>query len=110
MAGLDIQKVVDGMACGAPSLHDLVRRVSDILERCVVHGLTVNSKKSVLAASAIDFVGYKIAPGCIKPDPSKLEAIQKFPVPANRTDLRSFLGLVNQLGKFLPNLSMASRA
>ncbi|XP_059091030.1 uncharacterized protein K02A2.6-like [Tigriopus californicus] len=58
MAGLDIQKVVDDMACGASSLPDLIRRVSDILERCHKYGLTVNLSKSVLASSSIDFVGF----------------------------------------------------
>ncbi|XP_059092245.1 uncharacterized protein LOC131887632 [Tigriopus californicus] len=105
MAGLDIQKVVDDMAVGAPDIPNLIRSVSDILERCVKFGLTVNAKKSVLAASMISFVGFIISPGTITPDPAKIEAIQKFPIPATLTDLRSFLGLANQLGKFLPNLA-----
>jgi hypothetical protein len=32
-------------------------------------------------------------------------AIAKFPVPTDLTTLRGFLGLVNQLGHFLPNLA-----
>ena len=44
----------------------------------------------------------------ISPDPEKTNAISQFPQPQNRTQLRSFLGLVNTLGKFLPDLSIVT--
>ena len=36
---------------------------------------------------------------------SKVEVIVRAPAPKNVTELRSFLGLVNYYGKFLPNLA-----
>jgi hypothetical protein len=39
------------------------------------------------------------------PDPKRTMAIAKFPVPTDLTFLRGFLGLVNQLGHFLPDLA-----
>lgn len=51
MAGLDVHKVVDDMACGAETLPDLGRQVSKVLDRCCTYKLAVNSEKSVLAAS-----------------------------------------------------------
>lgn len=41
----------------------------------------------------------------VSADPSKVQGIKDFPIPANITDLRSFFGLANQLGSFLPDLS-----
>ncbi len=41
----------------------------------------------------------------MKPDPRKIEAITKMPVPTSRAELQRFLGMVNYLGKFIPNLS-----
>ena len=41
----------------------------------------------------------------IKPDDSKIEAIQVMPCPSTRKELERFLGMTNYLGKFLPNLS-----
>jgi hypothetical protein len=38
------------------------------------------------------------------PDTKRTMAIAKFPVPTDLTSLRGFLGLVNQLGHFLPDL------
>ena len=37
--------------------------------------------------------------------PSKVEAVVKAPKPVNVQQLRSFLGLINYYGKFIPNLS-----
>ena len=41
----------------------------------------------------------------IKPDPKKMETIKKWPVPQNVTELQSFLGSVNYLSCFIPDLS-----
>ena len=41
----------------------------------------------------------------IKPDSSKIEAIISMPSPSSRKDLERFLGMINYLGKFIPNLS-----
>ena len=37
--------------------------------------------------------------------PAKIDAIRQAPVPANVSQLRSFLGLINYYARFLPNLS-----
>lgn len=50
------------------------------------------------------FAGFIVSSDGIKPDPAKMMAIQKFPSPKSLTDLRSFVGLANQLGAFVPDL------
>ena len=41
----------------------------------------------------------------MKADPDKVTAIQKFVAPQNVGDVRRFLVMVNQMGKFTPNLA-----
>ena len=41
-------------------------------------------------------------------DPDKVRAIAEFATPANITDLRSFMGLVNKLAEFSPEISPAA--
>ena len=82
------------------------------LKRCFQilsdHGLTVNKQKCKFYRSEIEFYGFIISSEGIKPVESKVEAINKFPRPQNPKEIRSFLGLVNYLGRFIPNLSTLS--
>ncbi|XP_068228046.1 uncharacterized protein [Palaemon carinicauda] len=56
--------------------------------------------KICFAKRVVDFCGYKISSHGYTVDSRKVMAIADFPVPQNITDLRSFMGLVNQLGSF----------
>ena len=44
----------------------------------------------------------------ILPDPAKVEAITQMPRPRSKTEVRRLLGMINYLGKFLPQLSDVS--
>ena len=41
----------------------------------------------------------------VKPNPKKLEAVIAAPIPTDVSQLRSFIGLMNYYGKFIPNLA-----
>ena len=41
----------------------------------------------------------------LKPDPDKVQGIREMPAPTSKQDLKRFLGMVNYLQKFAPNLS-----
>ena len=57
------------------------------------HGITLSVKKFEFAASAVHFCGFNVTKDSFTVDPAKTSAIQDFLIPANRTDLRSFLVL-----------------
>ena len=45
----------------------------------------------------------------VHPDPKKVEAIQSMTIPRSLLDVRRFLGMVTQLGKFTHNLAETSK-
>ena len=51
------------------------------------------------------FVGHVFSGEGVKADPEKIEAILQMPSPQDKTELRRFMGMINYLGKFVPNLS-----
>ena len=53
------------------------------------------------------FIGYVLSENGIAADPKKISAIQQFPSPRNTTELKSFLGMANQLGGFTSAMSKA---
>jgi transposase InsO family protein len=101
----NVEVVVDDLLVHTSSYDEHVKIVTKVLERCLEHGVTLNPKKFNFAKAEVNFVGYHIGPNGVAADPSKLDAIAKFPIPSNITDLKSFLGLVNQLGAFSRDVS-----
>ena len=85
-------------------MEQLERRIIQILDKCATINVTISKKKFTIGTE-IPFAGFLISDNGIKPDPQKTVAIASFPSPKNITDLRSFLGLANQLAFFLPDFS-----
>lgn len=52
-----------------------------------------------------EFLGFKINPSGIEPSDTKRDAVMSFRRPSNESEVRSFLGLANYMGKFIPNLA-----
>ena len=83
--------------------HD--ERVRQCLQRIREANVTLNSAKCVFNKSSIKFLGHIVSADGIRVDPEKTRAIQEMKVPQSVSDLRRFLGMVNQLGKFSPNIA-----
>ena len=64
------------------------------------NGVTLNIEKCKFAKKKFQ--------GGIEADPSKVEAITQTEAPTKISELRRFLGMVNQMGKYLPNLAQTS--
>jgi transposase InsO family protein len=99
-----VTKLVDDLLIQAPDLPTLAERIRATLRRCREHKLVLHSKKFVIGTE-VPFAGHVVSSQGVRPDPEKLQAIREFPVPRDLTGLRSFLGLANQLGHYIPDLS-----
>ena len=73
-------------------------RLHGVLQRLEKAGITLNVDKCGLSTSEVVFLGYIITSVGIRPDPRKTDAIMEMKEPTNVGELRSFLGMVNQLG------------
>uniref|UniRef100_A0A8C7WMF3 Gypsy retrotransposon integrase-like protein 1 n=2 Tax=Oryzias sinensis TaxID=183150 RepID=A0A8C7WMF3_9TELE len=80
-------------------------RLHVVLKRLQEAGISLNVEKCELSKQEVIFLGHVISANGISPDPSKTEAVKKMREPTNVSELRSFLGTVNQLGKFIPQLA-----
>ena len=75
------------------------------LHRCVEVDMHLNPDKIHLNASEVPFFGNVLTRNGIKLAQSKIKAIKDWPTPTNVKELQSFLGMVNYLSRFIPNLS-----
>lgn len=83
---------------------DRLRAVMDRLRR---HNVTLNDK-CVFSVPEIKWAGYVISGSGVQPDPDRVRAIVNMPPPTNVSEVRCFLGMVNQLAKFANNLAEQS--
>ena len=82
--------------------HDkLLEKVLGVLEK---NRMTVNWEKSLIRKNNIPFLGQEFGPDGVCPDDDKVAAIVDMGPPTSVSQLRQFLGMVNYLGLYLPNL------
>jgi hypothetical protein len=79
-----------------------LRHVMDLLRK---HKLYAKKSKCLFFQKKIKFLGHVISPDGISVDEDKIAAIQKWPIPKNVSELRSFLGLAGYYRKFVRNFS-----
>ena len=101
----NVKKVVDDMIVYDSNYDEHYHHVRELLQRCRDKGITLNPNKFNFAEENVKFVGYSVTSEGIEADPEKISAIEKFPKPSNISELRSFLGLVNQLSEFSQEIS-----
>ncbi|XP_036340795.1 uncharacterized protein K02A2.6-like [Rhagoletis pomonella] len=83
--------------------HDeAVKRVVDVFRD---NNSMLNEKKCIWKAQKLKFLGHLLSEEGIAPDPDKIETIRDFRPPQSKEEVRSFLGLVTYVGKFLPDLA-----
>jgi len=70
--------------------------VRQFLQCCADKHIALNPEKCKFSQNKVTFAGFTLSADGYQVDRSITDAITKFPTPSNRTDLRSFFGLVNQ--------------
>ena len=71
--------------------------------------VTLNKDKCHFSVDRVTFLGHVIDHAGVDPDPKEVETIQLMGSPKSPSDVRRFLGMVTQLGKFTPSLAETSK-
>ena len=100
-----VTAIVDDILIYGRTREELDRNLRSVLDRAREKGIRFNPEKCTIGVNEVPFFGNIITDKGLKADPSKIEAILKPEVPDSREKLERFLGMVNYLSKFAPNLS-----
>ena len=86
--------------------HDLA--LENLLQRARQVNIKFNKDKIKLKQRQVTYMGHVVSKDGLKADPEKIRAINEMRNPENTQELKSFMGLVTYLGKFIPSLSAVS--
>ena len=79
--------------------------LAEVLKRLQEAGMRLKKTKCAFLLPQVDYLGHTISAEGLRTSDAKVSGIVNAPAPKNVTELRSFLGLVNYYGKFLPDLA-----
>ena len=72
-----------------------------VLERLKMAGLTAKPSKCHLALKECMYLGHIVGNGQVCPENEKVNAVEDFPVPRTKKEVRTFLGLAGYYQKFM---------
>ena len=79
-----------------------LERFREIVE---LHKLILNQKKSIISIESIDFLGYTIMHGSLRPDADRLKPRKELFVPKDKTTLRHAVCLFLYYSQWIPKFS-----
>ena len=107
--GLDgVECIVDDILVWGTTQQQHDERLRQVLERARSHKLRLNKEKCKVGMSELHYVGHIISKDGLKIDPEKIRAIIDMPEPTDKAGVQRFLGMVQYVAKFIPNLSELS--
>ena len=102
-----VKVIVDDLIWGKDDEeHDA--RLKQVLTRAREVNLKFNAKKCKIKQEEVPYVGHVLSKDGLKPDPEKIRAAKEMKLPANANVLKTFLGFIQYLGKFMPNMATES--
>ena len=95
-----VHRIVEDILVASETWEQHLEDVARVLQVATEHGVSFNAAKAQFGKTVVTFGGFVVTAGKFKIDEELTEALRQFPRPTNRTELRSFLGLVQQLSPF----------
>ena len=97
--------IYDDMVIFGVNQEDHDTNLINLLHVCQKEGLVLNSKKLELWRERVTFFAAEYSAEGMHLDPKKVQRITEMTPPLDKEQLQSFLGMVNYMGTFIPNLS-----
>lgn len=111
LAGLQNKCLVymDDVLIFSTSLQEHIESIRLVFDRFRKTNFKVQLDKSEFLRQTVKFLGHIITPEGILPNPDKIEAIIKFPIPKTRKEIQSFLGLIGYYRKFIKDCAKLTK-
>ena len=82
-----------------------MQNLRQVLAHLHKFGLRLNASKYKFFQTSVEYLGYLVTPSGISPTQEMVKGITEAPPPKNKSELKSFLGMIIFNARFLPLLS-----
>lgn len=96
---------MDDVLVIADSPQQALERLKVVLDILTSKGFSLNAKKCSFLKNKVEYLGFEVHDGEIRPNPKKIEALTLLPPPETVTQLRQFIGLASYFRQFVPKFS-----
>ena len=96
---------LDDIVITGSSEEEHLQTLETVFERLSKAGLRLKKEKCSFFEPEVIYLGHRINTKGLHPTKQKIQAIYDAPPPKNVTELKAYLGLVNNYGKYIGNVS-----
>ena len=104
-----ISHFFDDIFIHSDTVNDHVQHLDLALTKLIDANLQASAEKSRLFTTEVSVLGHIAGNGVIKPGLDKMSAINDFPIPKTKTNVRAFLGLTGFFRKFVKNYAFIAK-
>lgn len=100
---------IDDIIIFGKTIEEHLNNLETILQVLRNANFKIQPDKSEFIKTEVEFLGFIVSENGLKPNPKKVEAIQKYPKPTNLKELRMFLGLSGYYRRFIKDYAKLAK-
>jgi ribonuclease HI len=101
----EIEVYVDDMIAKSRTTQDHLTDLRKLFQRLKKYQLRLNPNKCAFGVTSGKLLGFIFSGKGIEIDPAKVQAIRSMPAPKTEKEIRSFLGRINYIARFIAQLT-----
>ena len=109
LADRGVLTYIDDLLIHAPTAGEFIKLLAEVLSRLEEAGAKVKIEKAQIAPRSMKYLGHLIEEGTRRPDPGRVEVLQKIVSPRNIKEVRSAIGMFNWFRHYIPHYSEVIR-
>ena len=109
LQGTELFVYLDDIVIYSRSLVEHASKFKRLAERLRQANLTLQTDKCEFLRTEVRYLGHIISANAVQPNPQKIEAVKKFPIPKTQKNVKEFLGLAGYYRKFIKDFAKIAK-